>query len=82
VSNIRGDGVSHMINLVVLLAAQQCLADERVTQIVDAGLRMATAGNPTQTAAETVEGVMDGSLRDRLPACREKDRLKPLGDVA
>jgi hypothetical protein len=43
------------IDLMALLAAQQCLADERMTQIVDAGLRLSTAGNPTQTAAEAVE---------------------------
>src|SRR5580658_584576 len=38
---------------------------------------MATAGNPTQTTAEMVEGVMDGSVRNRQPFSREEDRLNP-----
>jgi hypothetical protein len=35
-----------MIDLIVLLASQQGLADKGVTQVVDARLRMATTGNP------------------------------------
>lgn len=66
-SDISRDGVGHMIDPVVLLAAQQRLTDESVAQVVDAGLRLATAGNSAQTTAETVEGVMDGSLRNQPP---------------
>ena len=66
-SNVSRDGVRHMIDLVVLLAAQQSLADEGVAQVVDAGLRMAATGNPAQATTEMVEGVVNGSFRKRPP---------------
>jgi len=62
VSNISRDGVHHMIDLIVLLASQQGIADKGVAQVVDARLRMAAAGNPAQVPTEMVEGAVNGSL--------------------
>ena len=76
-SNVSRDSVGHMIDLVILLAAQQCPTDECMAQIVDTRLRMATAGHPAQTTPEMIEDAMDGSLRNRLPIGCEEDRLNP-----
>jgi hypothetical protein len=66
-----------MIDLVVLLAAQECLADEGVAQIVDTSLRMTTAGNPAQTMTESLEDVVNCSLRNRPPIGGDEERLNP-----
>ena len=74
-SNIGRDCVGHAIDLIILLAAQQCAADKCVAQIVNTRLRMAAAGHPTQTAAETVERVIDRSLRNRAAFGGDEDRF-------
>lgn len=72
-SDVGRNGIGHAVNLIILLAAQQCLADKRVTQIVNAYMRMAAAGRTTQAASQALERVMHRSLRKRAPFCGEED---------
>ena len=70
VPDVSRDGIGHMIDSVVLLAAQQCLTDEGMAQIVDSGLRMSAARNPAQASTQNIERVVNRSLGNR-PASRE-----------
>jgi hypothetical protein len=46
VPDISCDGISHVIELILLLAAQQRPADEGVAQIMDSWLWMPATRNP------------------------------------
>ena len=74
-SNVGRDSVDHAVNLILLLAEQECPADKRVAQIVNTWMRMTAAGRPTQTASQALERAIHGSLRKRAPFGCKEDRF-------
>lgn len=61
--------------LTLLVAAQQGMADEGMSQIVKARRRMAAACDPLQTGAQFLESGMNGAAGQRFAAIRNEERI-------
>ena len=76
VADIGGQEINHVIDaLLLLIAAHQRAADERVPEVMDAWQGVVAAADPPESRAEDRERVMHHAIAQRRPLIGHQERL-------